>query len=305
MTAHEESAGSAKSAKPARSAGRRSRRHAREEVPRTTTPHLALLRAPRRPRPTLPLSGEIRVATYNVHRWTGISGRARPDPARAGFVISELDADLVALQEVLRPDGDDDPLAALAEALGLHVAFAATRIHKRGQIGNAILSRWPIAGVAMFDLSYGRLEKRVAVAATLQDETGELDVVATHLALADRTRRRQVQSLLEHPRLPATPTLLMGDMNAWRNCRATRELDSALSEHHNQRWPASFPAASPMLSLDRIYSRGVHVLEMAAHASRAARRASDHLPVVARVKLPGRTARDEAASAAETLDVAT
>jgi endonuclease/exonuclease/phosphatase family metal-dependent hydrolase len=269
-------------------------RRALEAVPRTDSPHLALLRAPRRPCPPAPLAGEIRVATYNVHRWTGINGRSRPDPARAGFVISEMNADLLSLQEVLRPDRGDDPLEALAEALGLHVTFATTRTHKRGQIGNAILSRWPITGVSILDLSYNTLEKRVAIAAQLKTDDAELDVVATHLALADRTRRRQVKSLLEHPRLAATPTLLMGDMNAWRQCRATRELDEALSEHHNHEWPASFPAASPMLALDRIYARGLHVIEIGSHDSRAARRASDHLPVVARVKLEAERVRPRA-----------
>jgi endonuclease/exonuclease/phosphatase family metal-dependent hydrolase len=267
--------------------GRR-RRRARERAPRNESPHLALLRAPRRPAPAIPLAGEIRVATYNVHRWTGLNGRSRPDPARAGFVISELGADLISLQEVLRPERGDDPLEAIAEALGLHVAFAATRMHKRGQIGNAILSRWPIAGVTMLDLSYNPLEKRVAIAAQFSTEDAELDVVATHLALADRTRHRQVKSLLDHPRLSQTPTLLMGDMNAWRQCQATRELDEALVEHHNHEWPASFPAASPVLALDRIYARGLHLIAIEAHDSRAARRASDHLPVVARVKLEPR-----------------
>ena len=238
-----------------------------------------------RPQP-VPLAGEFLVATYNVHRWTGLNGRSRPDPARAGFVISELGADLISLQEVLRPDRGDDPLEALAEALGLHVVFAATRVHKRGEIGNAILSRWPIAGVTMLDLSYNTLERRVAIAAQIKTDEAELDVVATHLALADRTRHRQVKSLLDHPRLHQMPTLLMGDMNAWRQCQATLALDQ-LREHHNHEWPASFPAASPMLALDRIYARGLDLIAIEAHDSRAARRASDHLPVVARVKLEG------------------
>jgi len=251
-----------------------------------TEPHLALLRAPRRPRKTDPIGSQITVATYNVHRWTGLNGRSRPDPARAAFVIAEIDADLIALQEVLRPLRGEDPLEALADALGLHVAYAATRVHKRGQIGNAILSRWPITGVSMLDLSYDRLEKRVAVAAQFKSKNREFDVVATHLALRDRTRRRQVESLLEHPRLAETPTLLMGDMNAWRRCKATRTLNDELRSHSNHEWPASFPSASPMLALDRIYARGVRIVDISVHASRAARRASDHLPVVARVKLP-------------------
>lgn len=263
----------------------RSRARANEKRPKTQPriePHLALLRAPRRPRESRPLAGDFTVATYNVHRWTGLNGRSRPDPARACFVISELAADVIALQEVLRPAQGEDPLENLADALSLHVTFAATRAHRRGVIGNAILSRWPIAGVTMLDLSYNRIEKRLAVAAQLQGEIA-LDVVATHLALADRTRHKQVQLLLEHPRLAETPTLLMGDMNTWRRCRASRSLDEELSEGR-QKWPLSFPSAGPMLALDRIYARGVEVREVRAHDSPAARRASDHLPVVARVR---------------------
>jgi endonuclease/exonuclease/phosphatase family metal-dependent hydrolase len=234
------------------------------------------------------MGSEFTVATYNVHRWTGLNGRSKPDPARAGFVISELDADVIALQEVLRPFEGEDPLVVLAETLRLHIAFAVTRVHKRGELGNAILARWPLAGVSMMDLSFSRLERRVAVAAQFQCETGMLDVVATHLALGDRTRHRQVRSLLDHPQLRDRPTLLMGDMNAWRKCRATRALDDELTSHHNLKWPPSFPSARPVLALDRIYSEGIEVLDIAAHSSRAARRASDHLPVVARVRLQSR-----------------
>ena len=113
-----------------------------------------------------------------------------------------------------------------------------------------------------------------------------VDVVATHLALGDRTRHRQVRFLLDHPQVQRGPTILLGDMNAWRNCRATRALEDELTSHHNQAWPATFPAARPVLALDRIYTRGARVLEIGAHKSAAARRASDHLPIVARIALP-------------------
>jgi endonuclease/exonuclease/phosphatase family metal-dependent hydrolase len=276
----------------------RTRRRARapEASPQhITTPHLCLLRAPPRVSRVGRTGREFVVATYNVHRWTGLNGRGRPDPARAGFVISALDADVIALQEVPRPlEGPDpvlrplegpDPLQVLADALGFHVAFAATRVHKRGELGNAILSRWPLAGVLMIDLSFSRLERRVAVTAQFGRGEGRLYIVATHLALGDRTRHRQVRSLLDHPQLRDQPTVLMGDMNAWRRCRAMRALDDELRDHDNPKWPASFPSARPVLALDRIYSRGVRLVELAAHKSRAARRASDHLPIVARVRI--------------------
>jgi endonuclease/exonuclease/phosphatase family metal-dependent hydrolase len=236
-------------------------------------------------RPTSPLETELRVATYNVHRWT-LPSQRRPQPALASQVIAELDADVIALQEVMRPHEGADPLADLADGLGLHLAFAATRFHMRGELGNAILSRWPIAGVAMLDLSYSRLERRVAVAAQFQAADRVVDVVATHLALGDRTRHRQVRTLLDHPQVQRGPTILLGDLNAWRDCKATRALDDELDSHDNRAWPASFPAARPVLALDRIYTRGARILEISAHKSPAARRASDHLPIVARVGLP-------------------
>ncbi len=229
---------------------------------------------------------DIRVATYNVHRWTGINGRRTPDPARAGFVISEIDADIIALQEVLRPRTGEDPLEMLCDALGLYLAFAVTREHRRGQLGNAILSRYPITALSVLDISHSRFERRGVLAAQFSSEVGNLSVVATHLSLVDRTRQRQVQSLLDHPQLRAGAAILLGDMNAWRQSKATRTLDQALQAHHNLEWPASFPAARPVLALDRIYARGAKVLDAEAHVTMASRRASDHLPVVARVELP-------------------
>jgi endonuclease/exonuclease/phosphatase family metal-dependent hydrolase len=239
------------------------------------------------PTTTGPMPRDISVATYNVHRWTGISGRAAPDAARAGFVISELGADIIALQEVLRPFSGEDPLERLAEALGLHVAYGVTRVHRQGQLGNAILSRWPISSVQVLDLTFTRMERRVALAASFDALGGgeALNVVATHLALVDRTRHRQVESVLEHPLLRAGPGVLLGDMNAWRRDKASRALARNMDEHHNRDWPASYPAMRPVLALDRVYARGAQVMSMAAHDSTAARRASDHLPIVARLRL--------------------
>lgn len=253
-------------------------------------PHLCCVMSPRRPIPPVSMSNSLRVATYNVHRWQGANGRAKPDVARAGYVISELDADVIALQEVLRPfeDGgfaavEGDPLGQLCEELDLHLAFAVTRRHRHGQLGNAILSRFPITAISVLDISYSRIERRGALAAQVGQAGAGLGIIATHLSLVDRTRHRQIQSLMAHPALNAGPAVLMGDMNAWRNCKGSQVLEEELGLHHNLDWPASFPAARPMLSLDRIYTRSADVVEVSHHDTPAARKASDHLPVVAEV----------------------
>ena len=247
-----------------------------------TVPYLGVVRAPRSPRPGKQLGRDFTLATYNVHRWSGLNGASAPDAARAGFVISELGADIIALQEVLRPFDAECPLERIAEALHLHVAFATTRVHRRGELGNAILSRWPITSVFTLDLSFSPVERRSAIAAQFTTQSGPLAVVATHLALVDRTRERQVESILAHPQLQG-PVVLVGDMNSWRRCKATRALEAELGDGHA--WPRTFPSARPLLALDRMYARGAEFDEIAAHSTPAARRASDHLPVVARVRL--------------------
>lgn len=270
-------------------------RHAEARLVGTVVPHLCFVASPSRPiRPPV-MRETLRIATYNVHRWQGGNGRAEPDVARAGYVISELDADVIALQEVLRPfpgsggafaalDGDD-PLGRLCDELELHLAFAVTRQHRRGQLGNAILSRYPITAISVLDISYSRIERRGALAAQIGIDDHGLGVVATHLSLVDRTRHRQVQSLLEHPALNGGPAVLMGDMNAWRKCKGSQALEASLGLHHNRDWPATFPAGRPLLALDRIYTRQIEVLEVRNHDSAAARRASDHLPIVAEVRV--------------------
>ncbi len=250
-------------------------------------PHLCFVQSPRKPIAPEIMGESVRIATYNVHRWQGVNGRTKPDVARAGHVISELDADVIALQEVLRPfEGEgEDPLGRLCNELDLHLAFAVTRRHRRGQLGNAILSRFPITAISVIDISYSRIERRGALAAHVGQAGSGLGVVATHLSLVDRTRHRQVQSLLEHPALNAGPAVLMGDMNAWRNCKGSQALEESLGLHHNFDWPPSFPSARPTLALDRIYVRNAEVVSIAQHESSAARKASDHLPVVAEIRV--------------------
>jgi endonuclease/exonuclease/phosphatase family metal-dependent hydrolase len=263
----------------------RERATARKEALAAAIPYLSVVKAPTLPRAKA-MGRDITVASYNVHRWAGRNGTRKPDPARAGFVISELAADVIALQEVLRPFDTDDPLERLADALHLHLAFVATRVHRRGEVGNAILSRWPITSVFSLDLSFSRVERRSALATQFPGDHGPLSVVSTHLALVDRTRRRQVRSILEHPQLQGA-VVLLGDMNAWRRCKATRTLDREMVGGSEFTWPRTFPAARPVLALDRVYARGAELRRMEAHVSPAARRASDHLPVIAHVRVTG------------------
>ncbi|ETW94507.1 MAG: hypothetical protein ETSY1_34575 [Candidatus Entotheonella factor] len=223
---------------------------------------------------------QFRVATYNVHRWGGRTGRTLM-PSQAAHVIRELNADILALQEVLLPWGNANPLTHLASALNMHVIFGATRPHRHGLLGNALLARWDAHHTEQLPLSQTRWEYRGAVLGCYQLWDGlELSVIATHLALGARTRDAQVRGLLNHPCLQRGPVVLLGDLNSWCPTRATRELARTL-EAPPRTWPRTFPSSVPLLALDRIYVRDLRVVNLQVHSTPAARRGSDHLPVVA------------------------
>ncbi len=256
---------------------------------RRPAPYLAELTSPLSAAEPPSLGPKLCVATYNVHRWAGVRGGRKYDPDRVLTVLGELGADVIALQEVLRPFENGDPLREASRMLGFHLAFVVTRIHRRGELGNAILSRWPFAHAEAIDLSFGRLERRAALAVRLADANGgpPLSVASTHLALVDRTRTRQVKTLLDHPHFDDGPSILLGDMNAWRKNPASRNLQGFTERHNNREWPASYPSPRPVLSLDRAYVRGAQLTDLHAHESATSRQASDHLPLVGTVVLGG------------------
>jgi endonuclease/exonuclease/phosphatase family metal-dependent hydrolase len=113
-----------------------------------------------------------------------------------------------------------------------------------------------------------------------------LRVLATHLGLRAPERREQVARLLtildERNDLPM---LFLGDFNEWR----TRWGSVAALARRFGGWsgPRTFPTRWPLFKLDRIWAHpnDWDVENIWVHRSRLALRASDHLPICARVRL--------------------
>lgn len=230
------------------------------------------------------MTAVLRVATWNIHRGIGMDRRFMPD--RIAAVMAELDADIVALQEVGARDAGFDMLAHLAQASGHGPVSGVTFSDHRGDFGNALLTRLPIVAIDRHSLCVGRREPRLALVVELDGATTPLRIVATHLGLRASERQAQVARLVDLLReLPEMPTILAGDMNAWsRGKRESQPLDNYFG--HGVRI-ATFPAIVPCLALDRIWLHpGKALVSMHAHRSPAARLASDHLPLVAEVEFP-------------------
>ncbi len=230
-------------------------------------------------------SAQFVVASYNIHGGIGVDGRFLPK--RIAGVISELQADIVALQEVESRSTGFDMLAYLRDETGYHAIPGPTLIRHDGEYGNALLTRFPPSRVRQIDLSVGRHEPRGAIDATLSCPDGlhaaPLRVIATHLGLWPGERRMQVRRLLsslaEHP---GVPTVLLGDVNEWFLWgRPLRWLHAYFDGAPHV---PTFPSRMPVLALDRLWCCPRSVLaSVSSHRSPLARIASDHLPLLARL----------------------
>jgi len=222
----------------------------------------------------------LTVASYNVHRCIGRDGKH--EPARVAKVIEELEADVIALQEVdfgYHVRQGVDQLRYFADATGLESVWGPVLYAARGQYGNGLLTRHEVLEVRTIDLSVPRAQRRGALDVDLHVHGKRVRIIAAHLGLGLRERQVQVQRLLAAIDAPGdTPLILLGDFNEWRPpSQPLRHLHRRFG-----RTPAvrSFPSALPLFALDRVWVQPRHALvTVEVHNTRRARLASDHLPI--------------------------
>lgn len=242
-------------------------------------------RSPAPPRP--PAEGEMRIASWNLHKCVGTDGRF--DPHRSVAVIAELGADLVALQEADRRFGRRVGLLdrrQLEKHAGLVPLPISDLPDGHGWHGNAILVR-PGTTARLRRLALPGAEPRGAVVADLDLPQGKLRIVAAHFGLLPRCRRRQSAAILAAlAEAEPMPTVLCGDLNEWNP--GARSSLHALTPLFGPvvPGPASFPTRMPILPLDRILAWPQPLVSnVEVHDSPLARVASDHLPLTAHLHL--------------------
>jgi endonuclease/exonuclease/phosphatase family metal-dependent hydrolase len=223
----------------------------------------------------------VTIATYNIHGAVGSDGCFAPE--RLAAVLLEMNADIIALQEVPLGGGQmPDVLKMLQQATGFVAAEGHTFSIAGRHYGNAVLSRYPIAASRSIDLSFGKREPRVALDADVDCHGHPLRVIATHLGLRPAERREQIRRLLQVFDTDQMPVILLGDVNEWFVWG--RPLRWLVSHFQAVPAPATFPSRWPVFALDRIWIRPRHrLVHVEAHATRLARVASDHLPLIAHI----------------------
>ena len=249
----------------------------------------------------------ITVASYNMRKAIGTDRKRNPE--RVLQVLREIHADVVALQEADKRFGGRASAVPheLFESHGLYKPVPFGVRHRRpleqarrhaekllnvdtrniGWHGNALLVKHDVGILDTVALQLPTLEPRGAVMAELLLAGDRpLRVVGMHLDLSGLWRRRQLRAILEaiEARPQKMPTILMGDTNEWRIAGGClRDLPSGFRIAPTG---ASFHSRHPVAPLDRIIVNGdLQIAAAGVHMSPAARRASDHLPIWARLSV--------------------
>ena len=115
-------------------------------------------------------AGNLRVATYNIHKGVqGLGPARRLEIHNLGHAIEQLDADIVCLQEVRKHNRQaaarfarwpELPQADFLAPEGYTAVYETNAITKHGEHGNALLTRWPVLHKSHRDISDHRFEQR-------------------------------------------------------------------------------------------------------------------------------------------------
>lgn len=244
------------------------------------------------PVPAEPHEGDVvTVVNWNVHQ--GHGNRGALDPRTYAEELRALRPDVVILQEASTTtlsSGGLDVLRYLSEETGLRVAAAAS--------GGAVLSRFPIAaGWTGHDAAM----PGYAVAVPLDVHGQTVWVQGVHLARNGAERRFQVEHALALANATPGPRILAGDLNSCsaQTCFGGRPSDrmhdllgvvyqDAWSALHDPDDPAghTHPAWEPRRRIDVVMVRDLEVLESRPVRDERSVHGSDHLPVLARLRLP-------------------
>lgn len=226
---------------------------------------------------------ELTFMTYNIHFGQGMDDLLNLERIAQNILID--DPDIIGLQEVrvgrITSQGVDMAFW-LAKRLGMHYYYY-NPINNKHEMGNAILSKYPIILEKGYELP-SILQERVFVHCIVEVSSSlKLDVFCTHIGIRSENKSAQIDFLLEKITEISTSSkqVLMGDFNLRDD---TDEIGRVLVYFNDT---AEEFGASPQASIDYIFATGYqgitesHVItDMILNIDTPAEFGSDHLPVV-------------------------
>lgn len=249
----------------------------------------------------------MKLVTYNINRgnnWAQYQTTGKQQEDLSGIIqtLQTLDADVIALNEVLQSSPDSGQAQQIAEALGMHHVFIPslfpeTNSKDKRMYGNALLSRFPIHTAYGLPIKASPLmtpqgmyqglyyEERSLLVAELELAKGrEITVLVTHVGLQEAEKALAMDMIREHIAASKTPVLLLGDMNMQSGDPHLLALGEVLQQAGKQDGEhASYPAHQPSQQLDYIFVPREWTVQTVQTVDSLA---SDHLPLLVEIDWP-------------------
>jgi endonuclease/exonuclease/phosphatase family metal-dependent hydrolase len=232
----------------------------------------------------------FRVATYNIQKSVGLDGRRQPE--RILEVLGELDADILALQEVDHETGRTggvNQAMKLGSLTGMNALFGAAMPYDGGYYGEAILSRLPFEKTENHPLPYSPgHEPRAALAVKVAFPETETAVtfVGTHLDHTGDPADRIAQAkelnriLVGTDKNAKNPVILAGDLNATPGSEPMRRLLEHWQDAAAEKPMPTFPSGQPDRRIDYVLYRPAERWTVVESRVIPEPVASDHCPVL-------------------------
>ena len=241
----------------------------------------------------------IKILTYNIHK--GFSaGNRRFTLHDIKESLRNVDADVLLLQEVYgervisKNRFDDWPnnrqFEFLADQVWQHQIYGKNAVYKSGHHGNAILSKFEFVQWENIDVSFMRSASRSLLHGIIKmpGNKQKIHIICVHLGLFGHERASQLSTLVDriNSHIPIEePLIIAGDFNDWRG-RAERYLHQGLGVSEafkitRGEYARTFPALLPVLTMDRIYFRGMDIVKCQRLHDQRWDRLSDHTPLLA------------------------
>jgi endonuclease/exonuclease/phosphatase family metal-dependent hydrolase len=250
-------------------------------------PRRGLIRPPER---------RIRIMSYNVHACVGMDGQLAPE--RIARVVAQSAAGIICLQELdvgRTRSGKQDQAHLIAEYLKMTHQFHPAWHIEEEKFGNAILTRFPMRVIEAEGLHHHKADRSRRSALWVEIDIGNgisLQVINTHLSIYPQEQLIQARELIEKWIDPAArrgPVVLCGDFNARPRSKTHRTFASRLTdieEVNENRIRSTYFSPWPLTRVDHIFvSERLQPTRAEVVSTRLAKMASDHLPLVAELKL--------------------
>ncbi|MEB2775385.1 endonuclease/exonuclease/phosphatase family protein [Algoriphagus sp. D3-2-R+10] len=235
---------------------------------------------------------DIKVLSYNVHHCNPPSKPGLIDVDGIAKVILDSNADLIGLQEIdvnnERSGMHLDQAAKLAELTEMKFYFSKGIDYKGGAYGTAILSKYPISEMETIHLPEEAGTERRTLSVLTVELPGEVPVRFGNIHLdftSDTNALAQAKAITTYFEKEELPIILVGDFNVEASSMTMAHLDRTFDRTCEQGCPNTIPVVTPRKAIDFIlYSKGFEIQTMF-HEVIQEHYASDHLPVLAKLRL--------------------